>query len=150
ERYARWLKELSDEPPGFRDYDSFEALAERLRGNNKRLTAERSLFLAHHWGSKKPDGRVALASDPLHKLVNPVLYRVDEAAACWKNVSAPVLWVSGAETEIPKRLKLSDADIAARKARFRGLPERLLQGAGHMLHHDQPERVAEVIEEFLR
>lgn len=150
ERYARWLKELTDEPPGFRDYDSFEALAERLRGNNKRLSLERSLFLARHWGLSKPDGRVALASDPLHKLVNPVLYRVDEAAACWKNVSAPVLWVSGSETEIPKMLKLSDADIEARKASFRNLTERVIPGAGHMLHHDQPERLAEVIEEFLR
>jgi pimeloyl-ACP methyl ester carboxylesterase len=150
ERYARWLKELSEDPPGFRDYDSFEALAERLRGNNKRLTAGRSLFLAQHWGSKTSDGRVALASDPAHKLVNPVLYRVDEAAACWKNVAAPVLWVSGAETEIPRMLKLSDADIEARKASFRSLTERVIQGAGHMLHHDQPEHLAAVIEEFLR
>jgi len=150
QRYARWLKELSDEAPGFRDYDSFEALAERLRGNNKRLTPERSLFLAQHWGSKRPGGRIALASDPLHKLVNPVLYRVDEAAACWKNVAAPVLWVSGAETEIPRMLKLSDADIEARKASFRSLTERVIPGAGHMLHHDQPEHLAAVIEEFLR
>jgi pimeloyl-ACP methyl ester carboxylesterase len=150
ERYARWLKELTDEPPGFRDYDSFEALAERLRGNNKRLAPERALFLARHWGIQGADGRVALASDPLHKLVNPVLYRVDEAVACWKSVSAPVLWVSGAETEIPKMLKLSDADIEARKASFRSLTERVISGAGHMLHHDQPERLAEVIEEFLR
>ena len=149
ERYARWLKELG-ESVGFRDYDDFEALAERLRGNNSRLTPERALFLAQHWGSKKPDGRVALASDPFHKLVNPVLYRVDEAAACWRKVSAPVLWVSGAETEIPRMLKLSDSDLKARKASFRSLTERVIPGAGHMLHHDQPERLAAVIEEFLR
>jgi pimeloyl-ACP methyl ester carboxylesterase len=150
ERYARWLKELSEDAPAFRDYDSFEALAERLRGNNPRLTRERALFLARHWGLAKPDGRVALASDPAHKLVNPVLYRIEEAAACWDKVAAPVLWVSGSETAIPKQLKLSDAELAARKARFRRLTERVIPGAGHMLHHDQPERLAEVIEEFLR
>jgi len=150
ERYARWLKELAEDPPGFRDYDSFEALAERLRGNNARLTPERALFLARHWGLKRPEGRVALASDPAHKLVNPVLYRVDEAAACWKKVAAPVLWVSGSETEVPRRLKLSDADIEARKRSFRSLTEHVIQEAGHMLHHDQPERLAEVIEAFLR
>jgi pimeloyl-ACP methyl ester carboxylesterase len=149
ERYARWLKELSDEPPGFRDYESFDALAERLRGNNPRLTRERALFLARHWGLAKADGRVALASDPAHKLVNPVLYRVEEAAACWEKVTSPVLWVSGAETEIPQRLKLTEADLAARKARFRRLTERVIPGAGHMLHHDQPEQLARVIEEFL-
>jgi pimeloyl-ACP methyl ester carboxylesterase len=150
QRYARWLQELSGEAPGFRDYENFEALAERLRGNNRRLTPERSLFLARHWGLRKPDGRVALASDPAHKLVNPVLYRVEEAEACWKKVAAPVLWVSGAETEIPERLKLTEADLAGRKAWFRTLTERVIAEAGHMLHHDQPERLAEVIEEFLR
>jgi pimeloyl-ACP methyl ester carboxylesterase len=150
ERYARWLEELSGEPPAFRDYDSFEQLAERLRGNNPRLSRERSLFLARHWGLAKPDGRVALASDPAHKLVNPVLYRIEEAEACWEKVTAPVLWVVGAETEIPKRLKLTDADLASRKGRFRRLTERVIPDAGHMLHHDQPERLAELIEEFLR
>ena len=149
DRYARWLKELG-EAPGFRDYDDYDALAERLRGNNPRLTRERALFLARHWGSRKSDGRVALASDPLHKLVNPVLYRIAEAEACWRNVVAPVLWVSGAETEIPKALKLSDADLASRKGFFRNVTERVIAEAGHMLHHDQPERLAEVIEEFLR
>jgi pimeloyl-ACP methyl ester carboxylesterase len=150
ERYARWLAELAGKPPGFRDYEDFEALAERLRGNNKRLTHERSLFLARHWGRQKPDGRVELASDPVHKRVNPVLYRAEEAVACWKRVTAPVLWVSGSESEISRALKLSDSDIAQRKQCFRALSERVIADAGHMVHHDQPERLAEVIEEFLR
>jgi pimeloyl-ACP methyl ester carboxylesterase len=29
------------------------------------------------------------------------------------------------------------------------LSERVIPEAGHMLHHDQPERLAAVIEEFL-
>jgi len=148
-RYARWFEELADKKPSFRDYDSFEALAERLRGNNSRLSGEKALFLARHWGRSKPDGRVELASDPAHKLVNPVLYRVEEAEACWRNVAAPVLWVAGAESKVAEMLKLSPEDLAARKACFRQLTERVISGAGHMLHHDQPERLAEVIEEFL-
>jgi len=149
ERYARWLAELAGEKPGFRDYDSFDALAERLRGNNSRLSGEKASFLARHWGRAKPDGRVELASDPAHKLVNPVLYRLEEAEACWRKVTAPVLWVAGAETEIPKRMKLTPEILAARKSCFGNLTERVIPEAGHMLHHDQPERLAEVIEEFL-
>jgi pimeloyl-ACP methyl ester carboxylesterase len=94
-------------------------------------------------------GRVQLASDPAHKLVNPVLYRLEEAEACWRNVAAPVLWVAGAESKAAEFLKLSPRDLAARKTCFRQLTERIIPEAGHMLHHDQPERVAEVIEEFL-
>lgn len=148
-RYQRWLDELSGNKPSFRDYDSFDALAARLRANNSRLTAERAQFLALHWGVAKPDGRVELASDPAHKLVNPILYRVEEAEACWRNVAAPVLWVVGAATTTPEMLKLSRADLAERKACFRRLTERIIPDAGHMLHHDQPERLAKVIEEFL-
>jgi pimeloyl-ACP methyl ester carboxylesterase len=149
ERYVRWLGELAGERRGFRDYGSFEALAERLRSNNSRLSGERSSFLARHWGRPKPDGRVELASDPAHKLVNPVLYRIEEAEACWRKVAAPVLWVVGAESKMPGLLKLASADLAARKACFRQLTERVIPGAGHMVHHDQPERLAAVIEEFL-
>jgi len=147
-RYAQWLGELADKKPSFRDYDSFEALADRLCGNNPRLSREKALFLARHWGTEK-EGRVQLASDPAHKLVNPVLYRLEEAEACWRNVAAPVLWVAGAESKAAEFLKLSPQDLAARKACFRQLTERVIAEAGHMLHHDQPERVAEVIEEFL-
>jgi pimeloyl-ACP methyl ester carboxylesterase len=149
ERYARWLAELRDKAPEFRDYESFEALADRLCGNNRRLTRERALFLARYWGQAKADGRVALASDPAHKLVNPVLYRLEEAEACWRKVEAPVLWVSGAQTQIPGALKLSSADLAARKACFRRLTERVISDAGHMIHHDQPELLAGIVEEFL-
>jgi pimeloyl-ACP methyl ester carboxylesterase len=150
ERYARWLGELVEDKPAFRDYDNFEALAARLRGNNPRLSEERSLFLARYWGRAKADGRVELASDPAHKLVNPVLYRTEEAMACWRKVTAPVLWVEGAESNATEFLKVSSADLAARKKCFRHLTERTIAGAGHMVHHDQPERLAEVIEEFLR
>ena len=149
ERYARWLGELARERRGFHDYDSFEALAERLRANNSRLSGEKASFLARYWGRVKPDGRVELASDPAHKLVNPVLYRVAEAEACWRRVSAPVLWVSGEGTRMPELLGLSGADLAAHKACFRRLTERVVPDAGHMLHHDQPGRLAEIIEEFL-
>src|SRR3954470_15447548 len=91
QRYARWLAELAGDAPSFRDYDSFDALAARLREGNARLTSERAAFLARHWGRATPGGRVELASDPAHKRVNPVLYRVEDAEACWRNVAAPVL-----------------------------------------------------------
>ena len=148
-RYARWLDELAGAPPSFRDYESFDALAARLRETNPRLGAERAAFLARHWGRARADGRVELASDPAHKLVNPVLYRIEEAEACWRNVVAPVLWVAGAETRIPEALKIEPHSLAARKACFGNLTERIIPDAGHMLHHDQPERLAEVIEAFL-
>jgi pimeloyl-ACP methyl ester carboxylesterase len=148
-RYEKWLQELPREHR-FRDYASLSALAARLIAANRRLTPERAAFLAHHWGEERPDGKVRLRSDPRHKIVNPVLYRLEEAEACWRSVIAPVLWVEGELTDTPRRLNLDEAALAARRECFGRLTYRRIAGAGHMLHHDQPEALAAVIEEFLR
>jgi pimeloyl-ACP methyl ester carboxylesterase len=147
-RYAEWLDELAA-PPRFRDYASFDELAARLQQGNPRLARERALFLAEHWGMATPDGRVRLRSDPAHKRVNPVLYRIEEAQACWRKVTAPMLWVEGAESQSLKWLRLDAAAYEARKRYFATLVARTIPDAGHMLHHDQPQRLASVIEEFL-
>ena len=147
-RYARWLEELRD-PPGLRPYESFSALAERLRAGNKRLTKENADFLARHWGQEVAGKGVVLRGDPAHKIVNPVLYRYEEVRACWEQIRAPVLWVEGAESETPQRLHLNAAQLAERRAAFQNLRVEIVQHAGHMLHHDQPEAVARAIEDFL-
>jgi len=147
-RYARWLSELHDRP-GLRPYANFGELAKRLRESNPRLTSERAEFLARHWGRETEEGRVTLRGDPAHKIVNPVLYRYEEARACWAQVRAPVLWVDGAETTVVKRLGLDEAQRQERRAAFPNLRYAGVPGAGHMLHHDQPEAVAKLIEDFL-
>ncbi len=146
-RYKAWLDEL-DERPRLRPYASFAELAERLRKNNPRLPAERAQFLAQHWG-REEGGGVVLRSDPAHKVINPLLYRYEEARACWQQVSAPVLWVEAAESDTLKRMKMDPAQQAERRAAFPNLRHETVQQAGHMLHHDQPEAVARLIEEFL-
>ncbi|HZM34276.1 MAG TPA: alpha/beta hydrolase [Burkholderiales bacterium] len=147
-RYARWLDQLRARP-GLKPYRDFAELAVRLRMGNARLSAERADFLARHWGRQAEDGRVILRGDPAHKVVNPVLYRVDEARACWNQVSAPVLWVEAAASDTATRMKLSAAEIEARRAAFPDLQYRMLANSGHMLHHDQPEALARLIEDFL-
>jgi pimeloyl-ACP methyl ester carboxylesterase len=147
-RYARWLDDLRD-TPRFRDYGSFEELAARLQESNPRLTRERAVFLAMHWGRQLEDGRVTLRSDPAHKRVNPVLYRGEEVAACMRNITARVLWVQGGLSDMPERFALSGQELAERKSCVRHLEEASIHGAGHMLHHDQPEAVARAIDDFL-
>ena len=148
ERYARWLDALRERPT-LRAYANFGELEERLRAGNPRLTVERAHFLARQWGRLVEDGSVVLRGDPAHKIPNPVLYRYEEARACWQNVAAPVLWIEGAESEVPKRMALDAAQLAERRGAFRELRYLTIAEAGHMLHHDRPEAVAAAIEEFL-
>ena len=137
------------EPPQLRPYKDFAELAERLRKNNPRLTPERAEFLARHWGRDAGREGVVLRGDPAHKIVNPVLYRYEEVRACWQQVSAPVLWVDAQESETLKRLGMTPEQHAERRAAFSKLSYVTVQNAGHMLHHDQPEAVARLIEGFL-
>jgi len=147
-RYARWMDELK-EAPRWKPYAGYAELADRLQKNNPRLKRERAEFLARHWGMDAEQGGVVLRSDPAHKLINATLYRLDEARACWERVTAPVLWVDAAESETVTRMRLTPADLAERRAAFRNLTYRTVANAGHMLHHDQPEEVARLIEAFL-
>jgi len=148
-RYAKWLAELADKP-GFRDYADFDELAGRMRTGNPRLSEARALYLAQHWGRQNAAGGVELRSDPAHKLINPVAYQLEEAKACWRNVAAPVLWIDGAESKTMERMRINAGEHEARMACFSRLKAHTIAEAGHMLHHDQPERLAELIEPFLR
>jgi pimeloyl-ACP methyl ester carboxylesterase len=60
-----------------------------------------------------------------------------------------VLLVSGKQSEIPSRMKDTPEELAERKGAFRTRREIELDDAGHMMHHDQPQRLARIIEEFM-
>ena len=147
-RYRRWLDELAD-APAFAPYASLDAVAARLKKSNPRLTDDKARFLAAHWAEVLPDGSARLRSDPAHKLVYPVLYRLEESLACWRAVTAQVLLVEAEDATIRKWIAEHPDDFAARKTAFANLREHTVNDAGHMLHHDQPQALAAVIEEFL-
>ncbi|MEW6706761.1 MAG: alpha/beta hydrolase [Pseudomonadota bacterium] len=149
-RYRQWLDELKATME-LKPYDSLEAVAARLRKTNPRLPADKAAWLARHWSRQAADGRWHILGDAAHKRVNPMLYRKDEVLACWQAITAPVLWVEGDETDVTKWWgdRYPRADFEARLAVVPRLQQQRLPQCGHMLHHDQPERLAEHLERFL-
>ena len=149
-RYRQWLAELR-EPAELRRYDSVAAVAARLRKTNPLLPEDKAAWLAPHWSRQANDGQWEILGDPAHKRTNPMLYRVDEVLACWKQIRAPLLWVDGDRTDIEKwwghRYPRSEFD--ARLAAVAQVERHRLSPAGHMLHHDQPEALAARLEAFL-
>jgi pimeloyl-ACP methyl ester carboxylesterase len=148
ERLLKWLN-AQHEPPRFRSYTSFDEVAQRLKRNNPRLPDDKAQFLARHWARENADGVVEMVSDPRHKAANPYLFRVEEALACWSRVTAPTLLVSGRDSHIVAWLKDVPEQVAERKKAFRDFREVELEDCGHMMHHDQPRRLAEAIEAFV-
>jgi pimeloyl-ACP methyl ester carboxylesterase len=152
ERYAQWLDELR-EPPVMRPYASKDDVAARLMKTNPRLLPQRADFLAGHWAAPDDKGQWHILGDPAHKITSASLYRTDEATACWAAITAPVLWVEADDTDIwrwmgPK--ETARVEIDRRRAFIADVQTATVTNAGHMLHHDQPEALASLIEEFLR
>lgn len=150
-RYATWLDELQ-RPPLLRGYASQPEVAARLQKNNPRLNDARALFLAGHWAAPDQGGNWSLLADPQHRLTNPTLYRVEEIMACWQAISAPVLWVEAKNSELVPRFGPPDVareEIDRRIAHFADVTILMVENAGHMVQHDQPEILARAIESFL-
>lgn len=150
--FAKWLDELQDKPV-MRSYASVDEVVARLQKTNPRLSDERARFLAAHWSAQNADGQWDILADPAHKMVNPQLYRLDEAKACWSAVTAPVLWVEATQTDIWRWFgdhEMARDELDSRIACFANVRTHKVDNAGHMVHHDQPEELARVIEQFLR
>jgi pimeloyl-ACP methyl ester carboxylesterase len=156
-RYARWLDELKT-PAILHPYLSVQGVADRLQKNNPRLSDARAAWLAPHWASQGPDGLWQLRADPAHKRTHPLLYNKDEVLACWANITAPTLWVEGDETDFFGNAERGNvwwgdayprSEFEARLGVVPMLERAVLNQAGHMLHHDQPEALALCVHQFL-
>lgn len=146
DRLARWLDEQSQRSRQT-GYASPGDLAKYLCSRNPRLTPPRAEFLARAW--TRPMGqRYRLASDPRHRLVNPVLYRREEAEACWRRGVAPMLLLLGEHSAFRTRLGESGTDEYFQSV-FPRLTLQTIPGVGHMMHHEEPGVVARCIEQFV-
>lgn len=145
-RYAKWLDELQV-PEGFAPYAEIGGVVARLMKNNPRLPLDKAQFLAPHWSSLGKDGKWHIQADPSHKRSNPLIYRTEEVLACWAAITAPVLMVE--PSSLATRTWLKVADMDERLSRIQRLTQLMVDDAGHMLHHDQPELIAEAITAFL-
>ena len=154
-RYAQWLDELK-QPLELRTYDSLEAVANRLRKTNPLLPEHRALWLAQHWSRRVTNANASsdtfeILGHAAHKRVNPVLAQVPEALAVWKQITAPLLWVEGDQTDVSRwwGTRYTKAEFHERLSVVSQVEKHTLSPAGHMLHHDQPEALAALVEAFL-
>jgi pimeloyl-ACP methyl ester carboxylesterase len=145
ERYREWLDEVKH-GSRFATYASFEQLATVLARRNPRTCAEHLHFIARAWGQQGEDGMVRLRADPRHKHVNPVLYQREQAEACWQRITAPMQLVLGEESALVKQLGTEFEDTALHQ-KLAGTAMARIPG-GHMLHHEVPAAVAELMMRF--
>lgn len=154
ERYAKWLDELQALRRGKMDlkgYDSVDGVARRLMKTNPRLAQDKADWLARHWAAPDAQGRWEILGDPAHKVINAHLYQLPEALAVFGRITAPVLSVTASDDSLGQWWK-ARYTLAQYQERLRSVPDlhqARVEDAGHMLHHDQPQALARLIEDFL-
>lgn len=147
ENYRRWITR-SRTMPAYATYRTFDELAERILKRSPAMSRDKALFVAEQWAARRDDGLLELRADPAHKLPNAVQYRRAEAEACWHAVTARVLLVVGEDTDFTAAAKSwIDADESAHP--FRNELTAVIPGCGHMVHFEQPARLAQALEAFL-
>jgi pimeloyl-ACP methyl ester carboxylesterase len=153
-RLAKWMDELKKLHQGELDlnaYDSADGVARRLMKTNPRLSADKANWLAQHWASENAQGQWQILGEPAHKIVNAQLYRVEEVMALYQRISMPTLAVEASDSSLAMWWK-GKYTLAEYHERLKALPQveiALINEAGHMMHHDQPEVLAALIERFI-
>jgi pimeloyl-ACP methyl ester carboxylesterase len=153
-RYAKWIDELKSLHKGdlaLKPYDDAAGVARRLMKTNPRLPQDKADWLATHWARVNADGKWEIMGEPAHKIINANLYQVPEALEMYKRITAPTLSVVASEDSLGKWWA-GKYTLAQYHERLQCVPDvrsGIINDAGHMLHHDQPEQLALMIEEFL-
>ena len=153
-RYAKWMDELKQLHRGelaLRPYDMASGVARRLMKTNPRLSSDKAEWLARHWAAENVDGSWSILGDAAHKISNANLYRADEVQEIYKRLSMPVLAVEASDNSLELWWK-GAFTLAQYHERIQAVPNieiGRIADAGHMMHHDQPEVLAAMIERFI-
>ena len=153
-RYAKWMDELKSLHRGdmaLKAYPDAGGVARRLMKTNPRLTQDKADWLAQHWAKPNAQGQWEILGDAAHKITNAQLNRVDEVLALYGRITAPTLAVEAVDDSLSQwwRGKFTLAEYRERLKAVPHLSSGVITDAGHMLHHDQPQQLATLIENFV-
>ncbi len=153
-RLAEWmdgLKSVAGGDMALKGYADVGGVAQRLMKTNPRLTLDKAQWLAEHWARPDAEGQWRILGNPAHKIVNPQLYRLDEVQEIYQRISAPLLAMEASDDSMALWWK-GKYSLDEYHERLKQVPDArvaVVHDAGHMLHHDQPEQLARLIEDFL-
>jgi pimeloyl-ACP methyl ester carboxylesterase len=154
ERYGKWMDELKKLHRGemdLRAYDAVSGVARRLMKTNPRLSQDKADWLAQHWSAQNAEGKWAILGTPAHKVISAHLYQSEEVLALYRRLNMPVLAVEASDNSLELWWK-GKFTLAQYHERIKSVPNveiALIQDAGHMMHHDQPDILAGLIERFI-
>lgn len=154
-RYAKWMDELKSLHRGeldMRAYNDISGVARRLMKTNPRLSQDKADWLAGQWAQQDASGKWSIMGHAAHKVAGAHLYQVEEVLALYRRISMPVLAVEASDNSLDLWWK-GKFTLAQYHERIQSVPNveiALIADAGHMMHHDQPQVLAPLIERFIQ
>jgi pimeloyl-ACP methyl ester carboxylesterase len=155
ERARAFLDHLA-EPRRHPAFTNVAAAAQRMRQYNPRLSEWNAMRLATR--ITRPvreddtdvlppirDGYVTWTWDPQHRGRTPNPFDADLHKMFLAEIRAPTLLIDGGAS----RFRLSPEDHAKRVAAIANHESHVVPNAGHLVHHDAPEALADAIGRFL-
>jgi pimeloyl-ACP methyl ester carboxylesterase len=147
EKFLSDMKALRDRTTV--EFDSFEhpsldEATSRFHRVNPRLPAERAAELTRDGMRQKENGKWVWKFDPLHRTASPQPFYAEQAIEFYRRIECPVLTIQGNESKQAPRPDMEDR-LAAISDHRRADIDR----AGHMVHQDNPEDLADEILKFL-
>jgi pimeloyl-ACP methyl ester carboxylesterase len=117
---------------------------QRLQRVNPALTDETGAELAANLLTTAPTGALQWAWDPLHRARNAIGFSAANFKGFLSEITAPTLVIRGGTSTFVVQ------DYADRIKSLPKATEAVIPGAGHLVHHDQPDALAAVIVSFFQ
>jgi pimeloyl-ACP methyl ester carboxylesterase len=144
ERMRKWVedsRELAALPP--RRYKSVEEAVARMKEANPKFGDDLACHLTIHGLAQNEDGTYCWKFDPYVRPFAPYDMSRSEIEHLWGRIACPVLLMWGTQSWH------TDPEKDGRAGHFRNVRVAAFEGAGHWVHHDQPERFMAELEAFL-
>lgn len=144
ERMQKWIGEqrqlATREPHG---YSSIEAACARMQEANQHLSPQQIRHLTEHGVKQNDDGTYSWKFDNYLRSRPPVDMTSEQIQTLWSRISCPTLLIYGNQSWA------SNPQVDGRIKYFRNAQVASIDGAGHWVHHDQPQQVMALLKEFL-
>jgi pimeloyl-ACP methyl ester carboxylesterase len=144
-RMERWITEIHQRGrKHFREYSSVEAGARQLQQTNPRLDSELALDLARSGMKQSSSGKWVWKFDPLHRTTSPQPFYSAQAIEFLRRIECPVLIIDSKNSHHAER-----PDKQRRLQVLKNKQFAEIENAGHMVHQDNPQALAQVVAGFL-
>lgn len=144
-KMEKWITELHERGRRhFREYTSLAAGASQLRQTNPRLSENTALEIARAAMKQNDRGKWIWKFDPLHRTTAPQPFYTAQALEFLRRIQCPVLLIDGEQSRQTRR-----TDKQERYEAIANHQRVTINGAGHMVHQDNPDELADVVRDFI-